>query len=54
MALARTVTPRFARDALYDAVANNRYNLLGRRDVCRLDGDGEFARRFVPDAVVLR
>ena len=47
--IARALTPRFLADAAYDVVATNRYRLLGKRDSCRLDDDGEFARRFVPD-----
>ena len=38
--------PPFVRDTVYDAVADNRYNLLGRRDVCRL-GDDRFEDRFI-------
>jgi predicted DCC family thiol-disulfide oxidoreductase YuxK len=40
--------PPVVRDLVYDAVANNRYNLLGKTDECRLD-DGTFADRFLSD-----
>lgn len=38
--------PRWVRDAVYDAVADNRYQLLGMKDECRL-GDDRFDERFV-------
>jgi predicted DCC family thiol-disulfide oxidoreductase YuxK len=38
--------PLFVRDPVYDLVANNRYNLLGKRNVCRL-GDERFTERFL-------
>ena len=41
------VVPKFARNMVYDLVANNRY-LFGEADQCRLDSD-EFNNRFVSD-----
>eukprot|EP00227_Mantoniella_beaufortii_P007884 CAMPEP_0197575664 /NCGR_PEP_ID=MMETSP1326-20131121/988_1 /TAXON_ID=1155430 /ORGANISM="Genus nov. species nov., Strain RCC2288" /LENGTH=197 /DNA_ID=CAMNT_0043138473 /DNA_START=253 /DNA_END=846 /DNA_ORIENTATION=+ len=38
--------PQFFRDAVYDLVADNRYDLLGKQDSCRL-GDDRFDERFV-------
>lgn len=38
--------PGFLRDAAYDAVANNRYNLFGKTSYCRLT-DGKFSNRFI-------
>ena len=47
--LGRVLVPSFLRDLLYDQVADNRYQLMGKRDVCRFDADGEFADRFVSE-----
>ena len=41
--------PEQLRDAVYDLVAANRYELLGMKDECRL-GDDRFDDRFVADA----
>jgi predicted DCC family thiol-disulfide oxidoreductase YuxK len=41
--------PNFVRDLLYDLVADNRYELLGIKDECRLS-DTRFDDRFVADA----
>ena len=38
--------PRFIRDNVYDVVADNRYEILGMKDECRL-GDDRFDERFV-------
>ena len=38
--------PGFLRDAFYDVIADNRYELLGMKDECRL-GDDRFDDRFV-------
>jgi len=38
--------PPFLRDWVYDQVANNRYRIMGTRDVCRLS-DAGFEDRFV-------
>eukprot|EP00798_Chlamydomonas_sp_ICE-L_P016576 gene16577-22809_t len=38
--------PLFIRDRVYDLVADNRYSIMGKRDVCRLSDDG-FAERFI-------
>lgn len=43
---ALTVVPREFRDSIYDTVAENRYNLMGKRDQCRCS-DPRFADRFV-------
>jgi predicted DCC family thiol-disulfide oxidoreductase YuxK len=40
------LVPGFLRDAVYDLVANNRYELLGMKDECRLSDD-RFDDRFV-------
>lgn len=45
---ATLVVPQFLRDGVYDMVANNRYNLLGKSDECRL-WDDRFDERFVSD-----
>lgn len=37
------------RDFLYEQVAENRYNLFGRTDSCRLGDAGAFAERFISD-----
>eukprot|EP00553_Chaetoceros_curvisetus_P009211 CAMPEP_0204615948 /NCGR_PEP_ID=MMETSP0717-20131115/3307_1 /ASSEMBLY_ACC=CAM_ASM_000666 /TAXON_ID=230516 /ORGANISM="Chaetoceros curvisetus" /LENGTH=169 /DNA_ID=CAMNT_0051629009 /DNA_START=143 /DNA_END=652 /DNA_ORIENTATION=+ len=49
--LGRYVVPKFLRDIIYDGVADNRYDLLGKRDQCRFDADGEFEDRFVDDSL---
>lgn len=45
--LATAVVPKFLRDVIYDGVADNRYSIMGMRDECRFDADGEFDDRFV-------
>ncbi|GAX79384.1 hypothetical protein CEUSTIGMA_g6826.t1 [Chlamydomonas eustigma] len=40
--------PPFLRDSLYDLVADNRYSILGKRDVCRLKDD-RFSERFIAE-----
>lgn len=40
--------PESIRDSIYDTVAENRYNLMGKRDECRCS-DPEFADRFLLD-----
>jgi predicted DCC family thiol-disulfide oxidoreductase YuxK len=52
--LGRYFVPKFLRDIIYDGVAENRYNVLGKRDQCRFDSDGEFEDRFVNDNIALR
>lgn len=52
--LARFVVPRFLRDIIYDGVANNRYEIMGKRDECRFDSDGEFQSRFVDDEIAMK
>ena len=47
----RALIPSFFRDLIYDGVAENRYKILGIRDECRFDDDGEFADRFVDDSL---
>jgi predicted DCC family thiol-disulfide oxidoreductase YuxK len=41
----RIVPPRF-RDSIYDVVAENRYNLMGKRNECRCS-DPKYAHRFL-------
>merc|ERR1712176_1636608 len=48
-AMSRFVIPKFLRDIIYDGVADNRYDLMGKRDQCRLDSDGEFKYRLIDD-----
>jgi len=48
---ASVVLPSFFRDGVYDLIANNRYNLLGKSDECRLQDD-RFDERFVGDLVL--
>eukprot|EP00538_Stauroneis_constricta_P007241 CAMPEP_0119561388 /NCGR_PEP_ID=MMETSP1352-20130426/17438_1 /TAXON_ID=265584 /ORGANISM="Stauroneis constricta, Strain CCMP1120" /LENGTH=207 /DNA_ID=CAMNT_0007609577 /DNA_START=117 /DNA_END=740 /DNA_ORIENTATION=+ len=52
--LGRYVVPRFLRDIIYDGVADNRYDLLGKTDQCRFDADGEFEDRFVDDQLAFK
>ena len=47
--IATNVVPQFLRDLIYDGVADNRYSIMGKRDECRFDADGEFDDRFVDD-----
>ena len=47
--LAAGLVPQFLRDLIYDGVADNRYSIMGARDECRFDADGEFDDRFVDD-----
>lgn len=51
--LGKAVVPQFLRDLIYDGVADNRYSIMGVRDECRFDADGEFDDRFVDDALAL-
>lgn len=39
--------PLSLRNSAYDMVAENRYNLLGKRDVCRLETSRQYADRFI-------
>ena len=41
-------TGRFFRDFVYDAIADNRYNVMGKQATCRLYDD-RFRERFVVD-----
>jgi predicted DCC family thiol-disulfide oxidoreductase YuxK len=41
-----TIVPRPIRDSIYDTVAENRYNFLGKRDECRC-GDPQYADQFL-------
>jgi predicted DCC family thiol-disulfide oxidoreductase YuxK len=41
-----TPVPAFLRDIAYDLLANNRYKVLGKRDVCRMSDRG-FSERFI-------
>lgn len=47
MATAAQILPRVLRDALYDWIANHRYNWFGKLDACRLP-DEESSERFLP------
>ncbi len=47
--LASAIVPRYLRDLIYDGVADNRYSIMGKREECRYDADGEFDDRFVND-----
>ncbi|CAJ1958862.1 unnamed protein product [Cylindrotheca closterium] len=51
--LGRYLVPQFLRDIIYDGVADNRYQLMGKRTECRFDADGEFEDRFVDDDLSL-
>jgi predicted DCC family thiol-disulfide oxidoreductase YuxK len=42
------VVPPIIRDAAYHIVSENRYR-FGEYDSCRMDFDGDFESRFVPD-----
>lgn len=46
--VALTLVPEDIRDVVYDTVAQNRYNLMGKRDECRCS-DPQFADRFLLD-----
>jgi len=50
----RVLVPKFLRDIIYDGVADNRYDLMGKRNECRFDADGEFENRFVNDDIALK
>ena len=43
---AKALVPLAIRDNIYDTVAENRYNFMGKRDECRC-GDPRFADRFL-------
>ena len=45
---ALVVVPEKLRDSVYDTVAENRYNLMGKRSTCRCS-DPQFADRFLLD-----
>ncbi|KAL3785770.1 hypothetical protein ACHAW5_009627 [Stephanodiscus triporus] len=51
--LATSIVPQFLRDLIYDGVADNRYSIMGKRDECRFDADGEFTDRFVDDSLAI-
>ncbi|CAM9204846.1 unnamed protein product [Discosporangium mesarthrocarpum] len=40
------LVPKAVRDGLYNIVANNRYNIMGKREDCRCSDEG-YAERFV-------
>ena len=50
-ALGRIFVPKILRDVIYDGVAGNRYRIMGKREGCRLDSDGEFEDRFIDDSI---
>jgi len=45
--VAAFLVPTFIRDTVYDTVATNRYNLMGKKEECRFDADGKFDERFL-------
>ena len=49
--LGRFLVPRILRDIIYDGVADNRYSIMGTRDECRFDADGELEERFINDSI---
>jgi len=51
--LGQFIVPKFLRDLIYDGVADNRYQLMGKRTECRFDTDGEFEKRFINDDIAL-
>ncbi|CAM9878316.1 unnamed protein product [Ectocarpus sp. 8 AP-2014] len=40
------LVPKFVRNKMYDTVADNRYSVMGKRDVCRCS-DERYADRFI-------
>ena len=52
--LGRYLIPQILRDLIYDNVADNRYNLMGKRNECRFDADGEYENRFIDDTIALK
>ena len=48
MNVLKITIPSVLRDTLYDTVAENRYNILGERDVCR-SGDPIYFDRFLSE-----
>mmetsp|Transcript_15742 Transcript_15742/g.19192 ORF Transcript_15742/g.19192 Transcript_15742/m.19192 type:complete len:235 (-) Transcript_15742:180-884(-) len=52
--IGRYIIPKFIRDLIYDGVADNRYDLMGKKDMCRFDADGEFEDRFINDSIALK
>jgi predicted DCC family thiol-disulfide oxidoreductase YuxK len=53
-ALGRVLVPKILRDVIYDGVADNRYTIMGKREECRLDSDGEFEDRFIDDSITFK
>ena len=53
-ALGRVLIPKILRDVIYDGVADNRYTIMGKREECRLDSDGEFEDRFIDDSITFK
>jgi len=49
--LATAVVPTFLRDLIYDGVADNRYSIMGKRNECRFDAEGEFDNKFVDESL---
>ena len=51
------VIPEFLRDGIFKFISINRYRFLGslaeEYDSCRIDWDGEFDDRFVPDPYIV-
>jgi predicted DCC family thiol-disulfide oxidoreductase YuxK len=50
----RLLIPKFLRDIIYDNVADNRYQIMGKRIECRLDSGGAFEDRFVDDSIATK
>lgn len=49
----RVLVPKLLRDLIYDGVANNRYEFMGKRDQLRCGQEEEFGDRFVDDSLAL-
>lgn len=47
-AFAGMLVPELGRDYMYDQVAENRYNIFGKTDSCRV-ADDRFKGRYIPD-----
>jgi len=47
--IAQNAVPLFLRDLIYDGVADNRYDIMGKRNECRFDAEGKFDDRFIDD-----
>ena len=52
-ALGIILVPKFLRDIIYDGIADNRYQIMGKKEKCRFDADGAFQDRFIDDTIAL-